>query len=260
MSPRFRSGRVPAERSGSWPSTLPIPFLADVTRGVVDAVDKIESVVLLGNSAGEQSRERRYLELFEEQRVRRAHRPAERERPPAERAHPCVRQWSSRRTTGSRSAGSRDLRHRVCVHGDMAIVGYDGSEFAAAAAVPLSSVRQPRGELGRRGAKNLFNCARPAAFSARAKSSTSSIFAAPTVHMGRIGVVARIARRMSRSGRLRARDPTAEETLTQRSQSARRRSRSGLDGAHSGEPLVYFAAVLLPRRQKGPLPGLGEGL
>lgn len=32
---------------------------------------------------------------------------------------------------------------------DMAIVGYDDIEFAAAAAVPLSSVRQPREELGR---------------------------------------------------------------------------------------------------------------
>ncbi len=33
---------------------------------------------------------------------------------------------------------------------DLAIVGYDDIEFAAAAAVPLTSVRQPRGQLGRR--------------------------------------------------------------------------------------------------------------
>ena len=33
---------------------------------------------------------------------------------------------------------------------DVAIVGYDDIEFAAAAAVPLSSVRQPRDQLGRR--------------------------------------------------------------------------------------------------------------
>ena len=32
---------------------------------------------------------------------------------------------------------------------DLAIVGYDDIEFAAAATVPLSSVRQPRDELGR---------------------------------------------------------------------------------------------------------------
>jgi len=36
------------------------------------------------------------------------------------------------------------------VPGDLAIVGYDDIDFAAAAAVPLTSVRQPRQELGRR--------------------------------------------------------------------------------------------------------------
>ena len=39
------------------------------------------------------------------------------------------------------------------VPGDLAIVGYDDIEFAAAAAVPLSSVRQPRQELGSRAAE-----------------------------------------------------------------------------------------------------------
>jgi LacI family transcriptional regulator len=39
---------------------------------------------------------------------------------------------------------------------DMAIVGYDDIEFAAAAAVPLSSVRQPRVDLGLRAAQLLF--------------------------------------------------------------------------------------------------------
>ena len=37
----------------------------------------------------------------------------------------------------------------VRVPGDVAIVGYDDIEFAAAAAVPLTSVRQPRQQLGR---------------------------------------------------------------------------------------------------------------
>ena len=45
------------------------------------------------------------------------------------------------------------IQHGVDVPGDMAIVGYDDIEFAAAAAVPLSSVRQPRYELGRRGVR-----------------------------------------------------------------------------------------------------------
>jgi LacI family transcriptional regulator len=36
---------------------------------------------------------------------------------------------------------------------DLAIVGYDDIEFAAAAAVPLTSVRQPRQELGRAAAQ-----------------------------------------------------------------------------------------------------------
>lgn len=40
-------------------------------------------------------------------------------------------------------------RRRIAVPGDMAIVGYDDIEFADAAAVPLTSVRQPRSQLGR---------------------------------------------------------------------------------------------------------------
>jgi len=40
---------------------------------------------------------------------------------------------------------------------DVAIVGYDDISFAASAAVPLSSVRQPRQALGRRAAELLFD-------------------------------------------------------------------------------------------------------
>jgi len=40
---------------------------------------------------------------------------------------------------------------------DMAIIGYDDITFAAAAAVPLSSIRQPRAGLGRRAAELLFD-------------------------------------------------------------------------------------------------------
>ena len=45
---------------------------------------------------------------------------------------------------------------RIAVPGDVAIVGYDDVEFAAAAAVPLSSVRQPRHQLGRAAAQLLI--------------------------------------------------------------------------------------------------------
>lgn len=45
------------------------------------------------------------------------------------------------------------LRSGLRVPEDLAIVGYDDIEFAAAAAVPLTSVRQPRHELGRRAAE-----------------------------------------------------------------------------------------------------------
>ena len=40
---------------------------------------------------------------------------------------------------------------------DIAIIGYDDIDFAAGAAVPLSSVRQPREELGRTAAELLFD-------------------------------------------------------------------------------------------------------
>ena len=40
---------------------------------------------------------------------------------------------------------------------ELAIVGYDDIQFAAAAAVPLTSVRQPRAELGRAAAALLLD-------------------------------------------------------------------------------------------------------
>ena len=48
-------------------------------------------------------------------------------------------------------------QHGVAVPDDMAIVGYDDIEYAAAAAVPLSSVAQPRHELGRTAARLLLD-------------------------------------------------------------------------------------------------------
>ena len=52
------------------------------------------------------------------------------------------------------------VRHGVRVPDEFAIVGYDDIDFAAAAAVPLSSVRKPRQELGRRAAELLLDEAR----------------------------------------------------------------------------------------------------
>jgi LacI family transcriptional regulator len=48
-------------------------------------------------------------------------------------------------------------RLRVQVPGDLAIIGYDDIDFAAAAAVPLTSVRQPRSQLGDAAAKLLID-------------------------------------------------------------------------------------------------------
>jgi LacI family transcriptional regulator len=47
-------------------------------------------------------------------------------------------------------------RNRIRIPEDIAIVGYDDIDFAAAAAVPLTSVRQPRQDLGRTAARLLL--------------------------------------------------------------------------------------------------------
>ncbi len=45
----------------------------------------------------------------------------------------------------------------VTVPGDLAVVGYDDIDFAADAAVPLTSVRQPKYQLGRAAAELLLD-------------------------------------------------------------------------------------------------------
>jgi len=241
------------------------PFFADVARGVEDAVQDAGGVVLLGNSAGSPVRERRYLELFEENRVRGVLIAPSGEESPDLRGllglgipvvfldrYPdgapfssvtvddvtggrlaaehllaaghrrlafvggpsTLRQVRERRAgveaalrgagAGSSATGAPQLlvistpglttdagrsaaeevaatdprlrptgviaandlvaigllqgllRQDLRVPEDVALVGYDDIEFAASSAVPLSSVRQPREELGRTGAGLLY--------------------------------------------------------------------------------------------------------
>jgi LacI family transcriptional regulator len=47
-------------------------------------------------------------------------------------------------------------RQKVRVPDDIALVGYDDIDFAAAAAVPLTSVRQPSAQLGQAAAELLI--------------------------------------------------------------------------------------------------------
>jgi LacI family transcriptional regulator len=49
------------------------------------------------------------------------------------------------------------VSHGLRVPEDVAIIGYDDISFAGSAAVPLSSIRQPRRDLGRRAAELLFD-------------------------------------------------------------------------------------------------------
>jgi len=242
------------------------PFFMDVARGVEDTVQEAGGVVLLGNSAGDPRRERRYVELFEEQRVRGVLIAPSGDAPPdlgglvrlgipvvfldrhpngspfstvdlddvaggraavehlLDRGHrrlafvggpSTLTQVRDRRrgaedavsaqlhghgdatllAVSTRSltfragreaaedlvAGPQDARptgvfaandlvalgllqgfltQGLRVPDDVAIVGYDDIDFAAAAAVPLSSVRQPRELLGRRGAELLSDAIR----------------------------------------------------------------------------------------------------
>jgi LacI family transcriptional regulator len=66
------------------------------------------------------------------------------------------------------STGGRDVHLlQSCVAlglevpGDLAVVGFDDIGFAAAAAVPLTSVRQPRREPGRAAARLLLESGNP---------------------------------------------------------------------------------------------------
>ena len=49
------------------------------------------------------------------------------------------------------------IKHGISIPGDMALVGYDDVEFASVLATPLTSIRQPKYELGRAAAELLLD-------------------------------------------------------------------------------------------------------
>ena len=74
----------------------------------------------------------------------------------------------------------------VSVPGDLAVVGYDDIEFAANAAVPLTSVRQPKYQLGRAAAELLLDEAdRPQSTSTAGSSSPLSSWSRPAAARAR---------------------------------------------------------------------------
>jgi LacI family transcriptional regulator len=96
------------------------------------------------------------------------------------------------------------IQQGVDVPGEMAIVGYDDIEFAAAAAVPLSSVSQPRHELGRRACELLL-----AEADARASRGGQVV---PHVHEQVEFTPELVVRASSRRGPVRPSRPAADAT------------------------------------------------
>ena len=125
------------------------PFFTEVARGVEDYAQAAGYAVILCNSDEAHDKERSYLRVLEEQRVRGILiTPVHGRSPELRRIRGLLR--------GLNQTG-------LSVPGDLAVVGYDDIEFAADAAVPLTSVRQPKYQLGRAAAELLLDEAdRPA--------------------------------------------------------------------------------------------------
>ena len=125
------------------------PFFTEVARGVEDYAQSAGYAVILCNSDEAHDKERSYLRVLEEQRVRGILiTPVHGRSPELRRIRGLLR--------GLNQTG-------LSVPGDLAVVGYDDIEFAADAAVPLTSVRQPKYQLGRAAAELLLDEAdRPA--------------------------------------------------------------------------------------------------
>jgi len=79
----------------------------------------------------------------------------------------CIEKLLSARTRPTAAFCANDLlalglmrgliKHGISIPGDMALVGYDDVEFASVLATPLTSIRQPKYELGRAAAELLLD-------------------------------------------------------------------------------------------------------
>jgi LacI family transcriptional regulator len=111
------------------------PVLHRRGAGVEDGASKAGLAVILCNSDDQARKENRYLDVLEEHRVH------------GVLITPVV---------GASGVLQEMTRNHIRVLDDISIIGYDDIDFAAAAAVPLTSVRQPRQELGRTAARLLL--------------------------------------------------------------------------------------------------------
>jgi LacI family transcriptional regulator len=120
------------------------PFFTDAARGGEDEASESGLAVILCNSDEQQAKETHHLEPRAGAALA--------DLPP--RARPtavfCANDLLALGVLQEMTA------QRIRVPEDIALIGYDDIDFAAAAAVPLSSVRQPRQLLGRTAAQLLL--------------------------------------------------------------------------------------------------------
>ncbi|MER5425377.1 LacI family DNA-binding transcriptional regulator [Streptosporangium roseum] len=169
------------------------PFFTDIAAGAEDVASDLGYAVILGNSAGSRSKEEHNLLVFAEQRVRGVLITPSDEDPGLldglrERGisvvlvdHPAHRPDLCSVTVDDVAGGRLAVAHLldlgvlrgllqagVGVPGDVALIGYDDIDFAAASAVSLSSVRQPTYRLGQIAAELLLEeCGDPGAHAHR---------------------------------------------------------------------------------------------
>jgi LacI family transcriptional regulator len=142
------------------------PFFTDVAMGVELAAEEADLSLFICNSANRTEREETHLAHLQQQRVQGilitpVDPAADHLDAIARRGTPLVVVDRIRQDESFCSVAVDDvLGGRLAVehlvdrgHTRVAIVGYDDIEFASAAAVPLTSVRQPRQQLGQMAAE-----------------------------------------------------------------------------------------------------------